>query len=156
MENNECLIDFIVKTDWSQLPDNVRHQSKRCFLDTLGAMIAGHKTPVAELMASFAAVQFRGNESSILVKGNKLSASGAALVNGFANNALDIDDGYRLTKGHPGACVLPVALAVGEMAEVTGEKFLTALVVGYEVGIRAGLIRHATCETYHSDRKSVG
>ena len=111
MENNECLIDFIVKTDWSQLPDNVRHQSKRCFLDTLGAMIAGHKTPVAELMASFAAVQFRGNESSILVKGNKLSASGAALVNGFANNALDIDDGYRLTKGHPGACVLPVARA---------------------------------------------
>lgn len=151
MENNECLLDFIVKTDWSRLPDSVKHQSKRCFLDTLGALIAGHQTPVANLMTSFAAAQFRGNESSILVKGNKLSASGAALVNGFANNALDIDDGYRLTKGHPGACVLPVALAVGEMApEVTGEKFLTALVVGYEVGIRAGLIRHATCETYHS------
>ena len=151
MGNNEWLLDFIVKTDWSQLPGNVKHQSKRCFLDALGALIAGHKTPVANLMTSFAAAQFRGNESSILVKGNKLSASGAALVNGFANNALDIDDGYRPTMGHPGACVLPVALAVGEIApEVTGEKFLAAFVVGYEVGIRAGLIRHATCETYHS------
>ncbi len=151
MKNNDHLIDFIVKADWSQLPETVRHQSKRCFLDTLGALIAGHQTPVADLMAGFAAAQFGGDESSILVNGSKLSASGAALVNGFANNALDIDDGYRLTKGHPGACVLPVALAVGELAPgVTGEKFLTALVVGYEVGIRAGLIRHATYETYHS------
>jgi len=151
MKNNGCIINFIINAEWPQLPDKVRHQSKRCFLDTLGALIAGHKTPVADLMTSFAAAQFRGNESSILVKGNKLSASGAALVNGFANNALDIDDGYRLTKGHPGACVLPVALSVGEMLpEVTGENFLTALVVGYEVGIRAGLIRHATYETYHS------
>ncbi len=151
MKNNECLLNFITKTDWSLLPDTVKHQSKRCFLDTLGALIAGHKTPVADLMMRFAAAQFRGNEASILVKGNKLSASGAALVNGFANNALDIDDGYRPTMGHPGACVLPVALAIGEMAPgVTGEKFLTALVIGYEVGIRAGLIRHATYETYHS------
>ncbi len=151
MENNDYLINFIIKADWSQLPEMVRHQSKRCFLDTLGALIAGHKTPVADLMTCFADAQFRGNESSVLVKGSKLSASGAALVNGFANNALDIDDGYRPTMGHPGACVLPVALAIGEMTpEVTGEKFLTALVVGYEVGIRAGLIRHATYETYHS------
>lgn len=151
MENNDRLIDFIVNAEWSQLPEAVRHQSKRCFLDTLGALIAGHKTPVADLMKGFAAAQFGGDESSILVKGSRLSASGAALVNGFANNALDIDDGYRLTKGHPGACVLPVALAIGEIAPgVTGKKFLTALVVGYEVGIRAGLIRHATYETYHS------
>lgn len=77
MENNDCLVNFIVNAEWSQLPDKVRHQSKRCFLDTLGALIAGHKTPVADLMTSFAAVQFRGNESSILVKGNKLSAGDA-------------------------------------------------------------------------------
>ncbi|MBU8849828.1 MAG: MmgE/PrpD family protein, partial [Desulfobacterales bacterium] len=69
----------------------------------------------------------------------------------FANNALDIDDGYRNVKGHPGACILPVILAAGEMVpRVTGKKFLTALVVGYEVAIRAGVIRHATYETYHS------
>ncbi|MCP4720863.1 MAG: MmgE/PrpD family protein [Desulfobacteraceae bacterium] len=151
MNNNECVLDFIITTDWSKLPGIVQHQSKRCFLDTLGALIAGHQTPVAELMTSFAAAQFKGNESTILVKGSKLSASGAALVNGFANNALDIDDGYRPTMGHPGACVLPVALAAGEIApEITGKQFLTALVVGYEVAIRAGLIRHATYETYHS------
>ena len=120
-------------------------------MDTLGALIAGNNTPVADLINSFVKEQFKGDDATILVKGSKISASGAALVNGFANNALDIDDGYRSVKGHPGACILPVALAAAEIAPgITGDKFLTALVVGYEVAIRAGLIRHATYETYHS------
>lgn len=151
MDKNDHVIDFILETDWQGLPENIQHQSKRCLLDSLGAQIAGHRTPVADLMASFALAQFPGNESTILVKGDKLSASGAALVNGFANNALDIDDGYRPTMGHPGACILPVALAAGEIKDnITGKQFLSALVCGYEVGIRAGLIRHASYETYHS------
>ena len=151
MENNEITLNFIMESDWSKLPENVQHQAKRCLMDTLGALIAGNNTPVADLINSFVKEQFKGDDATILVKGSKISASGAALVNGFANNALDIDDGYRSVKGHPGACILPVALAAAEIAPgITGEKLLTALVVGYEVAIRAGLIRHATYETYHS------
>ena len=76
---------------------------------------------------------------------------GAALANGFFGNALDIDDGYRNVKGHPGACALPPVLAAAQLAGAcTGAEFLTALVVAYELGIRAGVIRHATYEVYHS------
>ena len=32
----------------------------------------------------------------------------------------------------------------------SGREFLTALVIAYELGIRAGMIRHATYEIYHS------
>jgi 2-methylcitrate dehydratase PrpD len=46
--------------------------------------------------------------------------------------------------------VLPAVLAAGEFQDCAGDEFLTALVIGYEVGIRAGLIRHATYATYHS------
>jgi len=151
MKNNEYTLNFILETKWANLPGEVRHQAKRCLLDTMGALIAGHQTPVADMMSSFALEQFNGDAATILVKGSKTSASGAALANGFANNALDIDDGYRPIKGHPGACILPVALAAAEMTPgITGDQFLTAMVVGYEVSIRAGLIRHATYETYHS------
>jgi len=151
MANNDLVLNFILETKWDTLPDNIQTQAKRCLMDTLGALIAGHNTPVATLMQSFAKEQFKGNDATILVTGDKISASGAALVNGFANNALDIDDGYRDVKGHPGACILPVVLAAGEMVpDITIKKFLTSMVVGYEVAIRAGLIRHATYETYHS------
>jgi 2-methylcitrate dehydratase PrpD len=145
-------IRFITRTRWQDLPATVQHQARRCLLDTFGATLAGTQTPVAQLMADFAVAQFAGDEATILVNGRRASAVGSALVNGFAANALDIDDGYRRVKGHPGACVLPALLAAAEHRNelLSGRAFLTALVVGYEIGIRAGLIRHALYQTYHS------
>jgi 2-methylcitrate dehydratase PrpD len=144
-------IDFALKTCWEDLPAAVQHQAKRCLLDTLGALIAGAQTPVADIMRQTAREQFGGGQATILVFGERVSAAGAALANGFFGNALDIDDGYRNVKGHPGACALPPVLAAAELsAACDGREFLTALVVAYELGIRAGVIRHATCETYHS------
>lgn len=143
--------DFTLNTGWEDLPVAVRHQAKRCLLDTLGALIAGSQTPVAAILRKTARRHFGGRQATILVSGERVSAAGAALANGFSGNALDIDDGYRNTKGHPGACSLPPLLAAAEMADrCTGQKFLTALVIAYELGIRAGLIRHATTEVYHS------
>ena len=151
MNLTEYAIRFILETDWHNLPSEVQHQSKRCLMDTLGAMLAGMETPAGTIMSRIGAEQFSGNQATILVHGKRTSASGAALANGFAGNALDIDDGYRLVKGHPGACILPVILAAGEVVpRCSGTQFLTALIVGYEIGIRAGLIRHALYQTYHS------
>ena len=147
----DCAIQFIVDTDWENVPAAVQHQAKRCLMDTLGALIAGNETPVREVMTRMAKKQLCGDEATILVSGERVSVAGAVLANGFAANALDIDDGHRLVKGHPGACTLPVILAAGEMVpSCSGKAFLTALVIGYEIGIRAGLIRHALYRTYHS------
>jgi 2-methylcitrate dehydratase PrpD len=151
MDANDTVLRFIQESTWQDFPDDVRHQAKRCLLDALGALLAGTATPAGRLMAQIARSQHKGNEATILVHGSRVSASGAALANGFAANALDIDDGHRMVKGHPGACVLPALLAAAEIVPVCrGVDFLAALVVGYEVGIRAGRIRHATYECYHS------
>lgn len=145
------VLRFISDTRFEDLPDNVIHQAKRCLLDTLGALLAGSDTPVVRIMSSFATQYFKGTEATILVSGERVSPVGAALANGYACNALDIDDGYRMIKGHPGGCVLPVLLAASESAlHQRGTDFLTALVIGYEVAIRAGLIRHGLYQTYHS------
>lgn len=151
MTHTQTVLNYITDLTWETLPAPVRHQSKRCLLDALGALIAGTRTPAAAIMEETARQEFRGDEATILVSGRRTSASGAALANGFSGNALDIDDGYRPTKGHPGACILPVLLASLELQPGTsGKTFLTGLVAGYEVGIRAGLIRHAVYPTYHS------
>ncbi len=144
-------IDFTLNLNWEDLPDNVRHQAKRCLLDTLGALIAGSQTPVAAILRRTALSQFGGDQATILVSGERVSAAGAALTNGFFGNALDIDDGYRNVKGHPGACALPPVLTAAELSgSCSGQEFLTALVVAYELGIRAGVIRHATYQAYHA------
>jgi 2-methylcitrate dehydratase PrpD len=151
MNATQLALEFIADLEWRNLPPEVQHQAKRCLLDALGAVIAGMETPVGALMTAFAERHFRGDEATILVSGKGASSVGAALANGFAGNALDIDDGFRLVKGHPGGCIVPVLLAACEIAQsCSGEAFLGALVAGYEVAIRAGLIRHATYPTYHA------
>ena len=151
MNGTERVVEFIQCTQWDDLPATVQHGARRCLLDLIGALVAGTETPVARLMAGIAASQFGGDEATVLCGGRRVSVVGAALANGFAANALDIDDGYRPIKGHPGACVLPPLLAASEwQSGVAGREFLTVLVIGYEVAMRAGLIRHATSATYHS------
>lgn len=144
-------VDFACGACWQDLPAAVQHQAKRCLLDAVGAMIAGSRTPVADIMRRTAREQFGGDQATIIAGDARASAAGAALANGFAANALDIDDGYRRVKGHPGACALPPVLAAAELSgRCSGTDFLTALVVAYELGIRAGVIRHATYHVYHS------
>ncbi len=149
--NTDRVIEFILKTNFHDFPEKIQHQSKRCLMDALGAMISGTQTPVCETMTKIATMQMGNGNTTLIGSGIKLSSMGAALTNGFAANALDIDDGCRLAKGHPGASVLPVALAAAENTDTcNGPKFLTALIIGYETAIRAAYIRHATTSVYHS------
>ena len=147
----EKALDFLFSCSWDDLPHPVRRQTRLCLLDALGAMLAGFRTPVASLMADFTRSNHGGGVSRLLPGKEPVSPVGAALANGFAANALDIDDGHRLVKGHPGACLVPLLFPVLDMApHLTGPELLTALAAGYELAIRAGMIRHATYRAYHS------
>jgi 2-methylcitrate dehydratase PrpD len=152
MDNTDRVLDFVQGLRIDDIPDHVLHHGKRCFLDALGALLAGTATPVARIMTDFALNYFPGNQATILVNGGQASPVGASLANGYAANALDMDDGYRLVKGHPGSCLLPVLFAAAETADPApdGPELLTAFIIGYEVSIRAGLIRTTTASVYHT------
>jgi 2-methylcitrate dehydratase PrpD len=63
---------------------------------------------------------------------------------------MDMHDGYRAAKGHAGVNVFPAALAMGEVVGWSGEGFMAALVVGYEVALRAAVALHRTTCDYHT------
>jgi 2-methylcitrate dehydratase PrpD len=86
----------------------------------------------------------------ILFDGRTSSASGAAMANGMMIDSLDGHDGYNDCKGHIGCPVLPAMLSFAHGTQMSGEDFLTALVVGYEIGGRTGVAQHATCPDYHT------
>ena len=80
----------------------------------------------------------------ILLDGRRASPAGAAFAGASTIDAFDAHDGHPLTKGHAGVAVLPALLAVAD-AEGGGDgrDLLAALVLGYEVAIRAGIALHA-------------
>lgn len=122
---------------------------KEALADVIACTVAGCQTDVAQIVKAFALQQWRSGNSSLFLADDALQASGAALVNATMANALDLDDGHRLVKGHPGAVVFPAVLAAAEEREATGAQFMSALLVGYEVGIRAGMLAHQLRPDYH-------
>ena len=118
--------------------------------DLAAVCVAGRPAPASELAAAYASAVHPGDEATALLDGRRLGAVGAAWCNGVLANVLDYDDGHRLTKGHPGAVVIPAALAAAQLADATAEELLLAVVVGYEIAIRAGVALHARDDGYHA------
>ncbi|MGI8826646.1 MAG: MmgE/PrpD family protein [Chloroflexota bacterium] len=133
---------------WDELPADVQRQSERCAVDLFAVAIAGTVTEVAQIVTAYVLDTY-GAGAATLIAGGTCSPAGAALANGFAASALDMDDGYRPVKGHPGAVIFPAILAAAEERCASGREFLTALVAGYEVAMRAGHVLHPLYGFYH-------
>ena len=83
---------------------------------------------------------------SLWLTGERASPSAAAFHNALVSARLDLDDGHRKARGHPGAAVIPAVLAETDRIEASGRKIndaaiLRAIVVGYEIGLRIAAAR---------------
>lgn len=130
------LAEFIAKTSYPDLPEDVVNQAKLCFLDFLGVSLRGSRSESAGIVQNIIGT---GRESTV-IGGDTTTPLDAALANGVSAHCLDLDDGHRLAQLHPGACVIPAALALAESYHKTGKEFITAMVVGYQVAIKTGMI----------------
>ena len=66
------------------------------------------------------------------------SAVWAALANGTAAHAIEMDDVTTESSLHPGVAVIPAALALAEELDSSPTALLEAVVAGYEVTMRVG------------------
>jgi 2-methylcitrate dehydratase PrpD len=134
------------------LPADVVAQAQRCLLDLIGVAAGGARTQAAVIVDDHAACEMtsRSAQARLLFDGRRASRAGAAFAGAATIDALDAHDGHVLTKGHVGVAVLPVLLAaIDAGTPCTGPEFLTCLVLGYEIGTRAGIALHASVADYH-------
>ncbi|WP_417205052.1 MmgE/PrpD family protein [Antarctobacter sp.] len=141
--------DFIHGLRWSDLPDAVRAQARRCLRDLLGVAAGGLGTRMSRIIRDHAAEDFTG-ATPLLFDDRRAAPAAAAMAMGISIDSLDGHDGYNPSKGHIGCPLLPALLVFGHQAQISGEEFLTALVMGYEFGARAAEAQHATCPDYHT------
>lgn len=146
----QSLIQFIHDLSWKDIPQNIQHMASRCVLDLSGTLIAGTYTELSQIVRNVVTVTYGGNDSTLPFDGRRVSAAGAALAMGMTIDAIDIHDGYRLAKGHAGCNIFPAALGIGEKCNWSGEEFMVALVMGYEIALRAAVALHQTACDYHT------
>ena len=130
-QNTNKLVKFCEELDWIDIPPEVQQAAKRHFLDTMGVVIAGMQRDVAQKVAS--SLQQIGPEGIRPPGSNiRLTRSDCAYLTGVAAHGLELDDGYRLGSVHPGVVTVPALFASCAGLSISGQRFLEALVTGYE------------------------
>jgi len=117
------------------LPADVLEKTKWALLDTLAAIVSG-----SQLLGGRAAIRFaraNGGKPVSTVVGDMATCDPitAALANGTMGHADETDD-VLVGPWHPGCNVVPAALAMGEKFDISGEHFLRAIALGYDIGSR--------------------
>jgi 2-methylcitrate dehydratase PrpD len=147
---DQALSEFIAGFTLGGLPGDVRARLSLLTADMAAVCCSGRPAPASRIAADHAVDLYAGDDAALLLDGRRAGVIGAAFANGVLANVLDFDDGHRLTKGHPGAVVIPAALAVGQRVDATALELLEAIVVGYEIAIRAGIALHDRDHSYHA------
>src|SRR5215470_616012 len=133
------LAEYAAALRYEDLPAAVVRQAKECIGDTVGAIICGSTLPWSRIVIDYAERTGPGGKSQILGRGTAVQAPAAALANGALAHAFELDSLTRPGAGaHPGATVLPPALAVGQELGADGRALIAAFVAGNEVMIRIG------------------
>ncbi|WP_122666808.1 MmgE/PrpD family protein [Pseudomonas viridiflava] len=132
----ETLSQFICRTSFDEFPEALVVKAKQHLLDTLGAALAGSQTPLTQ--NALRAMDASEAEGASVIWGADygLSARNAALINGIAAHALELDDSGGCD--HSGAVVVPAMLAVLPLCEPMpdGKELITAMIIGYDVARR--------------------
>ena len=146
-------VEFILGLKFEQIPDRTLSFARRCLLDLIGVAATGAQTALSLAIRQHAVEQFgtSNNGARMLFDGRIVSPAGAALAGGMTIDSMDAHDGHKLVKGHVGCGVLPALLAYCQAEQRYDDReFLSCLVLGYEIGTRAGIALHQTACDYHT------
>jgi len=140
----QVVANYVFKTRYRDIPEDVVQLARGFILDGLGVALAGSTDECSRIVQAHIRQMAGNGEATVL--GTKLSAPTpkAALANGVAGHAMDYDDTQLSTSKaavyglltHPTTPVLAAVLAVGEKEKIGGEDFVLAYILGVEVECR--------------------
>jgi 2-methylcitrate dehydratase PrpD len=134
------LVEFLAHLQSADLPAEVLERARYFLLDYLGVAIRGSREE--STAAVHRMIQRLGASGCAAVIGTSIrtEAGLAALANGAAAHAIEMDDTHSGGSFHPGAVMYSAALALAQ-SDVGTEttEFLTAVIAGYEVAARIAM-----------------
>jgi 2-methylcitrate dehydratase PrpD len=151
------LYSFVRDFTFSQAPQHTRDLLQTCLLDILGVAAGARDNQTSQALKRYAVSHYPAGAlaSRLLFDGRAVHPLGAAWAGGFSVDSLDAHEGHFTSKGHAGATVVPALLALVDACReqgrsISGEELLSALCIGYETALRAGVALMATAPEYHA------
>lgn len=130
------IVDYVLDARSSDLPEAVRAEGRRSFLNVLGCTIGGARHDAVE--RTWAGLKpFAGAAQATLIgRGERTDALTACLVNTLASSIATYDDTHAEAIVHPSGPVMAAVLAIAERKKVSGSELLTAFTLGVEMVCR--------------------
>ncbi|OZI38431.1 2-methylcitrate dehydratase [Bordetella genomosp. 10] len=135
---------YVAALDPRGIDASTRETVWRCILDALASAGAALDVPAVTAARQAARALHGEGRAPVWFTGRTAATAAALFTNSAAVAALDLDDGHRRARGHPGAAVIPAVLAsMHDRPGRTVADLIAAVVAGYEVGIRMAMARPA-------------
>ena len=139
----------------ADLPPEVIRHAKRAVIDWHASLYPGLATTSVKLLE-----QVLGDDldrgPARLAQRRAATVRAAALINGTAAHAAEVDDSFRDAMYHPGAATIAAALAAAQATGANGMQFLRGVVLGYEVSTRIGVVMGRDHYKYWHSTGTVG
>ena len=142
MEYTRELAKFCASVSMETLPPEVADKAKRCILDYVANIYGSLELATVNRIAEYLRSLGGAEKATALGCGFKTDVHHAAFLNGVTAEAIEAQDGLRFGGNHPGAAVIPAALAVAEERHCSGGAVIEAVVAGYEAANRAAAAVH--------------
>jgi 2-methylcitrate dehydratase PrpD len=135
------LAEFVVRTRFEDLSTDLVHHVRRSTIDCLGVALGAADHPSVQILLDTIDTLGGHPQATVWTTARRSSVAYAALVNGHLAHVLDYDDSYmpEVTILHGNAPVVPAALGVGEWLGVSGQAYVEAFALGFEVEARVAL-----------------
>lgn len=130
---------FAHEASQREVPPEVLHHAQRAVIDWYASLYPGLAMPAVRVLEATMAEDLDRGDARLAL-GRAATPRAAALINGTAAHAAEVDDSFRDAMVHPGATTIAAALAAAQATKATGVDFLRAVVLGYEVSTRIGVL----------------
>ncbi len=137
-----ALAEFVSQAGTVGFDERTMHRARYHTLDTVGALISGAVQGTTEIAVKSVLMTGASGDVPVPGRAERFDLTTAALVSGTAGHGLEVDDGYRDGSVHPGTVIVPAALAAAWYSQCDGDRFLRAVIAGYEVMCRLSAAAH--------------
>ncbi len=130
------LARYVVESRFDSLPEAVRHEGPRAFVNWFGCVLGGCRDISLDTAQAALAEYCGPPQATIIGRGRRTDIINAAFFNCLSSSSQAYDDTHLATIAHPTGVTAAGMLALAEHKGVSGRDFLHALILGIELQCR--------------------
>lgn len=135
----ERIATYVAETRFSDFDPVAIEYAKDLCISSLGSAVLGADMAVSRQLGSYVKALGGPPEASVIGFGFAASAELAAMMNCTSSHCTEFED-VAWPEAQYTCCLIPALFSLGQKLDVSGRAVLEAVIIGFEVAARPGMI----------------